>query len=67
MAGKCFLGIVDTAMSDVYKENLEYAAEVLEKNGIIGLIEPISEAVVPNYFMHSFSQGILNFKPGLTA
>lgn len=57
MAGKKFSSIVDTAMGDVYRDNLEYAAEVFEKKGIVGLIEPISNTVVPNYFMNSFTRG----------
>lgn len=59
MAGKKFSSITDNAMDDFYKENLQYAAKVLEEKGIIGLIEPISDAVVPNYFMNSFSKGII--------
>jgi hydroxypyruvate isomerase len=57
MSGKNFSGIVDVAMHDVYKENLEYAAKVLEENGIIGLIEPICQFAVPNYYMNSFTKG----------
>lgn len=57
MAGKSFSGIIDTAMGDVFKENLLHAVSVLEENGITGLIEPISPIAVPNYFMNSFHQG----------
>lgn len=57
MSGKCFSGIVDTAMSDVYLENLKYATEKLSENGIVGLIEPISPQGIPNYFMNSFKTG----------
>jgi hydroxypyruvate isomerase len=57
MAGKKFSGIVDTAMDDVYKDNLEYAAKVFKEKGLIGLIEPISDIVIPNYFMNSVSKG----------
>lgn len=56
MAGKKFAGIVDTAMDDVYKDNLEYASRIFQEKGLIGLIEPISDAVIPNYFMNSFSK-----------
>ena len=59
MSGKNFFGIVDVAMHDVYKENLEYAVKVLEENGIVGLIEPISEFAVPNYYMNSFTKGTI--------
>ena len=60
MAGRCFSGIVDTAMEEVYKENLKYAAKLLEEKGIVGLIEPISMSItgLSNYFLHSFSKGI---------
>ena len=58
MAGKNFSCIVDTAMGDIYEENLVYAAKVLEENGLIGLIEPISGYAVPNYYMNSFETGI---------
>jgi len=54
MSGKSLPGIIDTAMGDVYKENIMYAAGCLEKHGIVGLIEPISQHVVPNYYMNSF-------------
>jgi hydroxypyruvate isomerase len=57
MAGKKFSGIVDTAMDDVYKDNLEYAAKVFKEKGFVGLIEPISEVVIPHYFMNSVSKG----------
>lgn len=57
MAGKCLPGIVDTAMGDVYKDNLIYAADLLEGHGITGLIEPICPFAVPNYYMNSFSHG----------
>ena len=57
MSGKKFSSFVDEAMSDVYKENLTYAAKVLEENGIVGLIEPISDVVVPHYFMNNFKLG----------
>lgn len=57
MSGKKFSGIVDTAMDDIYKENLQYAAQVFEEKGIIGLIEPIADSVVSNYFMNSFTKG----------
>jgi hydroxypyruvate isomerase len=41
----------------VYKDNLEYAAKVFKEKGLIGLIEPISDIVIPNYFMNSVSKG----------
>ena len=59
MSGKNLFGIVDVAMHDIYKENLQYASNLLEENGIVGLIEPICEFAVPNYYMNSFAKGKL--------
>lgn len=59
MSGKTFAGIVDTAMRDVYLENLKYASKLFADNGITGLIEPISQQAVPNYFMDSFKTGVI--------
>ncbi|XP_036321805.1 putative hydroxypyruvate isomerase [Rhagoletis pomonella] len=39
---------------NVYKNNLKYASEVLEKEGIVGLIEPINRIALPTYFMNSY-------------
>ncbi|XP_067634661.1 putative hydroxypyruvate isomerase [Eurosta solidaginis] len=37
-----------------YKENLKYASKVLEKEGIMGVIEPINKYALPSYFMNSY-------------
>lgn len=42
---------------DVYEKNLSYAAEKFQKEGIVGLIEPINNIAVPNYYMNSFQKG----------
>ncbi|KOC60941.1 Putative hydroxypyruvate isomerase [Habropoda laboriosa] len=50
-----------TAMSnhdDVYVRNLSYAVEKFKKENIIGLIEPINNITVPNYYMNSFQKGL---------
>ena len=60
MSGKNFAGIVDTAMKEIYLENLKYASKLFADNGITGLIEPISQQAVPNYFMDSFKTGAKN-------
>ncbi|XP_065566381.1 putative hydroxypyruvate isomerase isoform X2 [Artemia franciscana] len=55
MSGKIFSSkIVDSAMSDIYFENLSLAADLLEEERLIGLIEPINNRTVPGYFMNSF-------------
>ena len=58
MSGKNLFGITDLGMHDVYKDNLRYAATVLEEHQITGLIEPICHSAVPNYYMNSFAKGI---------
>lgn len=42
---------------DTYLKNLSYAAQKFEKEGIVGLIEPINSISVPNYYMNSFQKG----------
>jgi len=59
MAGKTFPKVIDTGMWDTYKENLKYAIKMLEENNIIGLIEPISEFGIPDYFLNSFIKGTI--------
>lgn len=40
--------------SKTYQTNLKYAAALLEKENIVGLIEPINKYSVPSYFMNSY-------------
>jgi len=58
MAGKNLPGIIDTAMAGVYEENLQYAVDILESRGMVGVIEPISPDAVPDYFMNSFDNAV---------
>lgn len=57
MSGK--VNKVTTVNDDVYVKNLLYALQKFEKEGIIGLIEPINNITVPNYYMNSFQKGNL--------
>lgn len=41
-----------------YENNLKYAVNLLEKENIIGLIEPINKYSVPNYYMNCYNKGI---------
>lgn len=41
----------------VYVKNLTKAAEMFEKENIIGVIEPLCKEVKPNYFLDSYAQG----------
>lgn len=58
LAGKSLKGIIDTAMSPVYLENLKTAAERLAKEDIVGVIEPINSISVPGYFLNNFDEGL---------
>ncbi|XP_074096255.1 hydroxypyruvate isomerase-like protein Gip [Cotesia typhae] len=54
-------GIVEnpTAANDtVYESNLRYAVDQFQKEGIIGIIEPINPYSVPNYYLNCFDKGI---------
>ncbi|KAG8040373.1 hypothetical protein G9C98_000944 [Cotesia typhae] len=53
-------GIVEnpTAANDtVYESNLRYAVDQFQKEGIIGIIEPINPYSVPNYYLNCFDKG----------
>ncbi|XP_046405394.1 putative hydroxypyruvate isomerase [Ischnura elegans] len=41
-----------------YVENLTYAANLMEKEGIVALIEPINNITVPHYFMNSYKTAL---------
>lgn len=56
MSGK--VNQANTVNDNVYLNNLSYAAEKFQKENIVGLIEPINNITVPNYYMNSFQQGL---------
>lgn len=56
MAGK-LQGLATEANHETYETNLRYAANILEKEGILGLIEPINPYSVPNYYLNSYDRG----------
>lgn len=41
-----------------YENNIKYAVGVLEKEGILGVIEPINKYSVPNYYMNSYDKAL---------
>ncbi|XP_071953818.1 putative hydroxypyruvate isomerase [Antedon mediterranea] len=45
-------------MEDKFVTNLKYAADVLSKEGILALIEPLNKITVPNYFLNSQYQAV---------
>lgn len=48
-----------TSVNDqTYENNLRYAAQKFEGEGILGLIEPINKYSVPDYYMNSFEKGL---------
>lgn len=58
MAGK--LETESTPANDLaYEQNLMYAANILEKEGIMGVIEPINPYSVPGYYMNNYQKGEL--------
>lgn len=57
MAGK----LTDNPRSEhlkTYISNLKYAGRMLEENNIIGLIEPINNYSLPNYFLSNYEVAI---------
>jgi hydroxypyruvate isomerase len=44
----------------VYEKNIKYATSLLAQNEIVGLIEPINNRSVPQYFMNSYDKGKCN-------
>ncbi|XP_076753659.1 hydroxypyruvate isomerase-like protein Gip [Xylocopa sonorina] len=56
MSGK--VNEITPSNDDVYVKNLRYAVEKFQKEGIIGVIEPINNITVPNYYMNSFQKGL---------
>lgn len=43
-----------TANLEIYEKNIRWATNVFAKENIIGLIEPINQRSVPNYFLSSY-------------
>lgn len=56
MAGK-LLGEKTPKHHETYVSNLRYASKVLEKENMIGVIEPINHYSVPGYYLHDFKYG----------
>lgn len=43
---------------ETFISNLKYAASILEKENIVGVIEPINHYSVPGYFLHDYKYAI---------
>ncbi|XP_072366730.1 putative hydroxypyruvate isomerase isoform X6 [Scyliorhinus torazame] len=62
MAGRVPVGLdrtsVAKAMEATFIENLKYAADILSKEGLLGLVEPINTRITdPRYFLNTPHQG----------
>lgn len=55
MAGK--LDLVTPKNWETYESNLKYAADVLKKDNLVGVIEPINQHSVPKYFLSDYNKG----------
>ncbi|GJQ68573.1 Gip [Trypoxylus dichotomus] len=47
-----------SANDTAYTNNLKYASQILEKENILGLIEPINPYSVPDYYMNSYKKAV---------
>lgn len=51
-------GEVTEANDKAYINNLKYATQLLEKENLVGLIEPINKYSVPKYYMNSYEKAV---------
>lgn len=56
MAGK--VDKVTPENDTTYTNNLKYAAQIFEKENILGVIEPINGYSVPSYYLNCYQKGI---------
>lgn len=56
MAGK-LTGTANEENDSVYRNNIEYAARVLEAEDLLCVIEPINKYSVPNYYLNCYDKG----------
>lgn len=57
MSGK-LEGSSTAAHFETFVENLKYAAEILEQENLVGVIEPINHYSVPGYFLHDYKTAV---------
>lgn len=60
MSGK-IVGERTEKNDEAYLSNISRAVKKLEENSIIGLIEPINNITVPDYYMNNYDQGMYIF------
>lgn len=61
MSGKVE-GTVTEAHDSAYVTNLRYAVNLLEKEDILGVIEPINKYSIPNYYMNCYNKALQTVK-----
>lgn len=47
---------------EIFEANLQYASKLLEKENMIGLIEPINKYSLPDYYMNSYEKALTVIK-----
>lgn len=47
---------------ETFVENLKFAAEILERENLVGVIEPINHYSVPGYFLHDYKYAVDTIK-----
>lgn len=50
--------VVNAEVDSVYRNNIEYAAKILEGEKLMCVIEPINKYSVPNYYLGCYDKGI---------
>ncbi|KAJ8923484.1 hypothetical protein NQ315_010062 [Exocentrus adspersus] len=58
MAGRVDEGNITAAHDLAYENNLRYAVGLLEKENILGVIEPINKYSIPNYYMNCYDKAL---------
>lgn len=57
MAGK--IDNVTMENWETYEKNLKYSTNILQKENLMGVIEPINQHAVPKYFLSDYTKGWL--------
>nr|XP_023020926.1 putative hydroxypyruvate isomerase [Leptinotarsa decemlineata] len=55
-------GPVTSSHDTTYVNNLRYAVQLLQKENILGIIEPINSYSVPNYYMNCYKKALSTVK-----
>jgi len=58
MAGRRVEGVTREEAMEIFRSNLETALPLLEKAGVVGLLEPINQFSVPNYNLDNYTDAV---------